>query len=41
MKNLILIFLATLTLSCCDKDEEKTPLEQITKETKKGANTEG
>ena len=41
MKNLILIFLATLTLSCCDKDEDKTPLEQLPPATTTGANTAG
>ena len=41
MKNLILIFLATLTLSCCDKDDDKTPLEQLPPATTTGANTAG
>ena len=41
MKNLILIFLATLTLSCCNKDDDKTPIEQLPPATTTGANTAG
>lgn len=41
MKNLILIFLTALTLSCCDKDDNKTPLEQLPPATTTGANKAG
>jgi Family of unknown function (DUF6252) len=41
MKNLILILLTTFTLSCCDKDDDKTPTEQLPAATTTGANTAG
>lgn len=41
VKNLILIFLTALTLSCCDKDDNKTPLEQLPPATTTGANKAG
>jgi hypothetical protein len=41
MKKLILILLATFTLSCCNKDEDKTPIEQLPPATTTGANTAG
>lgn len=41
MKNLFLIFFATFSLSCCDKDDDKTPLEQLPPATTTGANTAG
>lgn len=41
MKNLILILITTLSLSCCSKDDNKTPLEQLPAATQTGANTAG
>lgn len=41
MKNLILILITTLSLSCCSKDDNKTPLEQLPPATTTGANTAG
>lgn len=41
MKNLILILITTFTLSCCSKDDNKTPLEQLPSATTIGANTAG
>ena len=43
MKNLILILLSALTLSCCDKDDEKpkNPIDQLPPATETGANTAG
>ena len=41
MKNLILILITSLSLSCCSKDENKTPLEQLPAATQTGANTAG
>ena len=41
MKKLILILLATLSLSCCDKNDDKTPIEQLPLATTTGANTAG
>jgi hypothetical protein len=41
MKNLILILLTTFALSCCDKDDDKTPIEQLPSATTTGANTAG
>lgn len=41
MKNLILILLTTFALSCCDKDDNKTPIEQLPAATTTGANTAG
>ena len=41
MKNLILILIATFSLSCCNKDENKTPIEQLPPATTTGANTAG
>lgn len=41
MKNLILILFTTFSLSCCNKDEDKTPIEQLPPATTTGANTAG
>ena len=41
MKNLILILLTTFSLSCCNKDEDKTPIEQLPPATTTGANSAG
>lgn len=43
MKNLFLILLTALSLSCCDKNDNnnKTPLEQLPPATQTGANTFG
>jgi hypothetical protein len=41
MKNLILILITTFSLSCCNKDEIKTPIEQLPPATTTGANTVG
>ena len=41
MKNLFLILVTALTLSSCDKDDDKTSLEQLPPETQTGANTVG
>jgi hypothetical protein len=41
MKNLILILITTFSLSCCNKDEDKTPIEQLPPATTTGANTAG
>lgn len=43
MKNLILILLTALTLSCCDKDDDKpkNPIDQLPPATQTGARTFG
>ncbi len=41
MKKLLLLLTLTLTLSCCNKDEDKTPIEQLPPITTTGANTAG
>ena len=41
MKKLILFFLTTLSLSCCSKDDDRTPVEKLPAATQKGANTAG
>uniref|UniRef100_UPI0040492D63 hypothetical protein n=1 Tax=Flavobacterium sp. TaxID=239 RepID=UPI0040492D63 len=44
MKKIILILLTTLTLSCCNKDDETKPLTELQKlppATQRGANTAG
>jgi hypothetical protein len=44
MKNLLLLFLATFTLSCCNKGDDeqpKTELEKLPPATQTGANTAG
>ena len=41
MKKLFLILFATFSLSCCNKDEDKTPIEQLPPATTTGANTAG
>ena len=41
MKNLILILFITFSLICCNKDEDKTSIEQLPPATTIGANTVG
>ena len=44
MKNLLLLFLTTFALSCCNKDDNpkpKTELEKLPPATQTGANTAG
>jgi hypothetical protein len=41
MKNFILILITTFTLSCCSKDDNKTPIQQLPQATTTGANTAG
>lgn len=43
MKNILLLFATVLTLTCCDKDDNKNkaPLEQLPPATQTGANTGG
>jgi hypothetical protein len=41
MKNLILILFITFSLICCNKDEDKSPIEQLPPVTTTGANTAG
>ena len=41
MKNLLYLLLITFSLSCCNKDDDKTPLEQLPPATQTGAGTFG
>lgn len=43
MKNLLFLFTMVLSLSCCDKDDNKpiNPIDQLPPETQTGANTAG
>jgi len=41
MKNLLLIIFTTMIMNSCDKDDHKTPLEQLPAATTTGANTAG
>lgn len=41
MKKLFLLLVITFSLSCCDKDDDKTPIEQLPPATTTGANTFG
>ena len=41
MKKFFLILLTTFSLICCNKDEDKTPIEQLPPATTTGANTAG
>ena len=41
MKKLFLVLLTTFASSCCNKDEDKTPLEQLPPATQTGAGTFG